>query len=57
MKGKRTQIFIDLNTKGQATYHGLNAEFDPSLLIQLAGEGNVEMLSYQGNATIGSGHP
>jgi hypothetical protein len=49
MKGKRTQIFIDLNAKGQSTYHGINSDFEPTLMVQLPGDGSVDLLEYKGS--------
>jgi hypothetical protein len=49
MKGKRTQIFIDLHAKGQSTYKGLADGFVPTLMIQLPGDGSVDLLEYQGS--------
>jgi hypothetical protein len=49
MKGKRTQIFIDLHTKGQSTYRGITAGFAPTFMIQLPGDGSVDLLEYQGS--------
>jgi len=49
MKGKRTQVFIDLHAKGQSTYKGLADGFVPTLMIQLPGDGSVDLLEYQGS--------
>jgi hypothetical protein len=49
MKGKRTQIFIDLRAKGQSTYRGITEGFAPTFMIQLPGDGSVDLLEYQGN--------
>ncbi|MDE1156096.1 MAG: hypothetical protein PW735_10245 [Acidobacteriaceae bacterium] len=49
MKGKRTQIFIDLHTKGQAAYRGIEEEFAPTLMVQVPGDGNVDVLEYEGS--------
>jgi hypothetical protein len=49
MKGKRTQIFIDLHAKGQATYRGITEGFAPTLMVQLPGDGSVDLLQYQGS--------
>ena len=49
MKGKRTQIFIDLHAKGQSTYKGLTEGFLPTFMIQLPGDGSVDLLEYQGS--------
>jgi hypothetical protein len=49
MKGKRTQIFIDLRAKGQSTYRGITEGFAPTFMIQLPGDGSVDLLEYQGS--------
>ena len=49
MKGKRTQIFIDLHAKGQSTYRGISNGFAPSLMVQLPGDGTVDLLAYEGS--------
>ena len=49
MKGKRTQIFTDLRTKGQSTYRGIADGFVPTFMVQLPGDGSVDLLEYQGS--------
>ena len=49
MKGSKTQIFIDFHAKGQSTYRGITDGFAPSLMVQLAGNGSVDLLEYQGS--------
>lgn len=49
MKGMRSQIFIDLNTRGQSVYRGANSDIAATLLVQLPGDGSVELLEYAGS--------
>jgi len=49
MKGKRTQIFVDLHAKGESTYKGLTEGFVPTFMIQLPGDGSADLLEYQGS--------
>jgi len=48
MKGMRTQIFVDLNTKAKIVYGGLNPQMSATLLLQLPGDGSAELLQYAG---------
>ena len=49
MRGKRTQVFIDLHVKRQSTYRGITSGFAPTFMVQLPGDGSADLLEYQGS--------